>query len=166
MNFCDFKKYRFSYDKLNIHINVLLWVLGLLTGILLQNTCTQGANILFASVNAKTTFIASLVVTFPTVICSVILAYSMTLFCYPLVFVVGLCRGFCGTLVFSSFGGSAWLIRVFLLFSAAVSSTLMWWLLIRNKQANKRLILLTVLFSVALSLIDVYVVSPFLVNLF
>lgn len=169
MNFRNFKIFRISNYKLNIYVSIALWVLGLLTGILLLNTCGQGANILFASANTKASLIMSLVTGLPAVICSVIFAYSLAPLCYPLIFGVGFNRGLCGMLVFSAFGSSAWLIRVFLLFSAAVSCTFMWWLLFRNvinnRQANKRLILRTVLFSLAISFIDVFIISPFLINL-
>lgn len=169
MNFYNFKRFRMSNFKINIYVSIALWVLGLLTGIFLQKSCSRGADILFASASTGASLIPSLVVTLPAVICSVILAYSVAPLCYPLVFGVGFCRSFCGMLVFLSFGSSAWLIRGLLLFNAAVSSTFMWWLLFSSaagkRQPNKRLILCAVLFAMATSFVDVYIISPFLLNL-
>lgn len=148
---------------------VSLWIVGLLSGMLL---CAVGADrysdiFLTAIVSRPAPLSLVLVSAIPVVLIIFSLITPLYAISYLTVFLFAFLHGFSGFLPAVCNIGGAWLLRPMFLFSASLTSVLMWWLLLSSRnQARLRtdILLISILLCVVF-LVDLFVVSPFLGDL-
>lgn len=164
---------RFRICKRNkFMILFAFWVIGLVTGIIFAILFRLGsAPILNAAKETiRQPYFVLFVNILPIVLIAVAIHNHCRMFCLPLLFLEALCHGFCGMLPAFPFGDGAWLVRFFLLFSASCVSVVMWWLLLRHLSCNENSfsndVLLACVLVCAVSLVDIYFISPQFSNLF
>lgn len=155
----------------NLFLFSAVWIFGMITGICLVDAYDFNADIVGSSlITVRPLPIATLLITtLPVLIVGLSLLRGNPVACFVAVALVAVCRGFCGFVIFLSFGSAAWLIRVLLLFSGTCASVLMWWLMLRSTDSNhhriKKHIIICVLSAFFVSAVDILVISPFLCEL-
>lgn len=160
-----------AYKNTHIFVVILLWIVGLILGLFLALSVsgTPGALIKTASSAKPIPLFVFFVNSLPVVIISVVIYYRSFWISYPVVLLESVCHGFCGWLVFSEFGSGAWAVRILFLFSGSCVSVLMWWIFLRHKTYTRRSFVKDVWFvslaASVISLIDIFVISPFLNSL-
>ena len=106
----------------------------------------------------------------PVFLLFIIFRFSLSLLCYPLVFLLGVCSGYCEIALCYLFGDSAWLIRFFLLFSRYIALAIWWLLLFRCIRWSRTHLVRYTCFSVFMILVvtvfDVCVIAPFLSDIY
>ena len=157
-----FKHFRPRSGKRSTYL-VLLWVIGLVLGVLLCSlTPCDTAAILFGALYTKpSVFGLLLICVLPVVLAAISVCTSLFGFSYLVVFLSAVSRGFCGTAIYMAVGNAAWLLRPLLLFSTGCTSVLMWWLLLHadtGRRLSKR-----IGFSLGLSCF-VYIIELFLIS--
>ena len=160
---CLFKHFS-THTKLPIYILCLLWICGLLLGIMLASYSDHSLtdtlhNALLTAPQFSSLF---LVVAIPVSLTAVAVSTPLFALSYPLIFLIALSHGYSGISIYLIYGSCAWLIRPLILFSASCTSVLIWWLLICgcdscNHKADVRLT--TIIFSI-IFIINLFVVSP------
>ena len=147
----------------------LIWPVGLITGIFLSCVMPVDAGFMITAISIKPSWIALLLMNvFPLSLCAAALKYGWRALVYILIAVEAICRGFCGFLIFLTFGSGAWLIRCSFLFSSAFCSILFWWLIVRYNYTTVSLqkdICVSLVLIVLLTVVDRLLVSPFLIDL-
>ncbi len=171
MNTCSIFNRFGRPGNIRIYLLMLLWGVGLFTGVLLALSSADACAVMLKSALLNQPSLLCLVptVAFPVAIV-VLSVYSGRFFlCYPLILLEAFCRGFCGMLVYCVFGSGAWLLRFLFLFSAGCGSVLMWWLLFRHciyKWLDlAKDVRLAVVLALVFILVDILVISPFLIGL-
>ena len=167
---CLFKHFS-TYKKLPIYILCLLWICGLLLGIMLASYQDHSLTDTLHSSMLTTPRLSSLFLVVAIPVSLIVVAVSTPLFAlsYPLIFLIALCHGYSGILIYLIEGNCSWLIRPLILFSASCTSVLIWWLLFRNcnSRCSKRRsdIQLAAVISFVIFIINSFVISPFLDDL-
>ena len=160
-----------AYKNTHIFVVILLWIVGLVWGLFLalSVSSTSGSLIKIALSTKAIPLFVFFVNSLPIVIISVAIYYRSFWISYPVVLLESVCRGFCGWLIFGEFGNGAWAVRILFLFSGSCISVLMWWLFLRHKTCTRHSFVKDVWFisiaASAISLIDIFIISPFLSNL-
>lgn len=160
-----------KYKRNDLVILVILWVIGLVTGIIFSFLFRKESSaVLMAAVTTEhRPYFALLVRIFPLVVITLAIHKRIVSLCYPLFLLEALCHGFCGMLPAFVFGSSAWLVRSLFLFSSCCVAVAMWWLLLRHLPGKHPNFFKDVKFVFmvicGISLIDIYVISPQLPNL-
>ena len=153
----------------HMRVLVLLWLGGLLTGILLCSVCADNLAELSRSamIVSPSPFWLLFVCILPIAVTVVSVATPLYMLCYPLVFLFALFHGFSGILISAGVPGGTWLLRPMVLFSSCCTAILMWWLLLRGKNSNghKRDIRLVCIVFCLVFFIDLFILSPFLGDL-
>ena len=162
-------KHFYPRSDRQICIFAVLWVIGLLSGVLLcKHSSFDVSIIFFGAVNTDPLpLILFLICVLPATLSAFAFSCSLFPIACLIVFSVALFQGFSGTLIYMSVGSAAWLLRPMLLFSASCTSVLMWWLLLQSKSG--RLIYKNIRFAFVFScitfLIDLFLVSPLVSDL-
>jgi len=146
----------------------ILWFAGLSAGMRCAVLFPYNAAHIF-SMSVKESlppFSLCLTVAFPIAVVYVAFTCRAFALCYPLVFAEALCRGFSGVLIYLAPGSGAWRVRMLFLFSASITSVVMWWLLARHAGKSepispKDFYTSSVVSGVA-AIIDIICISPFL----
>jgi len=153
----------------HMRLLVLLWLSGLLTGILLccvcaDDLCESSRAAMDASVSP---FWLLFICILP--IAAAIASVTTPLFVigYPLVFVFAFFHGFSGIMISVGVTGGTWLLRPMILFSSCCTAVLMWWLLLRGKSGIclKKDIRLACIILCFVFLADLFIMSPFVGDL-
>ena len=147
------------------------WLLGLCFGISLAFFSTDRSAIMLHTAmeqNAPIVFVL-LVGVLPIAILAMAIKYSLFWVACPLNLLTGMCRGYCGMLIFIAFRHGTWLLRTLFLFSSGIGSVLVWFLLIRNYttagQTFKQDLRLVAVVYLIIFAIDQLLISPFLSDL-
>jgi len=171
-------KFRAFFDRLQFVVSPHLllystvWLLGLIVGLCCANAYAYN---LYLSegflVSGYISFIGLVAVTvLPIVLVGISLLKAMPFLTCLVISVEAVCRGYCGALVFLVLGGGAWVARIFILFSSACASVIMWWLIFRHRYVDRqrlmRDILIGILLAVIVSAVDIILITPFLSELF
>lgn len=146
-----------------------LWVLGILLGVAFAVIAGDLYLIVESAVRLRPGlgFLYAINV-FPIAVLAVLFAARANGLIYTTVFLYGLFRGFCGMCTVVAYGSGGWLVRFLLLFSAAVGSVLMWWLIFSYLSRNcvhTKLICSLALLVGLVTLFDYFVISPFLISI-
>ncbi len=147
------------------------WGMSLSTGIILAYAFSGNATLILSiALNQEFKSLTALFsLLFPTVACVVALRCSALWLCYLVVVLEGISRGFCSMLIYYGAGSASWLLRIFFLFSATISSVCMWMLLLQHMRDPKHFTWIdvyTALMSICIVLIiDIHVLSPFIADL-
>lgn len=158
-------------EKTNIYVMILLCGIGFFVGLFLAVPVlhTSGSLLKLALSAKPIPFFVFLVNGIPITIISIAVYCRLFWISYPFVLLDSLCRGFCGLLVFGEFGSGAWAVRILFLFSRSCVSVLMWWIFLRHRTCTRRSFVKDVWFvslaASVISLIDIFVISPFLNSL-
>ncbi len=147
------------------------WILGIILGICLANAYaykSDGAVRLLISQPASPIWML-LISVIPIILIALFLWRASTAACCFVVTVEAISRGFCGMLILLAFGSGAWLVRSLFLFTSVCVSVLMWWLVFHYRHADhhcfKKAILICILSALIVSAVDIFYVSPFLLDL-
>lgn len=162
INFC-----RFSRRNKRLHL-ALFWFAGFLSGILFSlnsNTVSIILNDFFLQKQTAAGLVMVLI--FPLLLS--VLLISKPLFLYALAFLKSCGIGYSYGAILSFAPASAWLISFFFLFSDILFQPFLYsfWLshLDGNRERLKKHIIITFLAAVAIACIDIFLISPFLMNI-
>lgn len=162
----------FSGNRVHIPVLVLLTWLGLSVGMafsVCNSHLTSGISTsAFCVIPTYGCLLAVNVI--PIAVLTCFLAFSLTAFCYPFVFLYSVSRGFVGMSFYLALGAGAWLIRLLLCFSGYITSVLMWWLLLRCLKENRRNLpkdaCLAFIIICLTTVADFKLIAPFLSGIF
>ena len=147
------------------------WCLCLIIGVLIALSMPQpNRAILDAAMSYKPSWIMILLAAgLPLLLYWIGVWYGWSIANYVLVILEGLCRGFCGFWIFLTYGSGAWLIRCGFLFSSALSTMLLWWLICKHNlvglRSLKKDICITTGLLTVFTIFDRILVLPFSVHL-
>lgn len=162
-----FNRFRQSRNA-RIYLLELLWILSLTAGIALSVVFSGAFKFCgFEGYLYRPTVFSLLVVScLPVLFAIFSLYYRFDFIGVILVILWGISRGFCGMMIYYAFGSGAWLFRPFLLFSAGLGSTIMWWLFFRHGTNTTscffKNVCLAVFLALSAAVVDILVISPFL----
>ena len=158
--------------NLNPLLLILVWLSGILLGIIIAyNNAHLFSGLdyiaLFTIPSVFCLLVANLI---PIILLYFFLKFSLCLLCYPLLFFNGVCIACCGIGLYYLFADSAWLIRIFLMFSNSIAAVFFWFLLFRNISGlrvylQNDLYLSLVSISV-ISVVDFYLIAPFISEIY
>lgn len=152
-----------------VYVLAILWVIGLLSGIILCSySYCDFTGIFFGAVNVDPAPLALfLVCMLPVLLSAVAVSFSLFSITCLVVFAVAVFQGFSSMVVYIAVGSAAWLLRPILLFSASCSSVLMWWLLLQHKKGRRlhKSIHVVLISSSLTFVVDMFLVSPFVSDL-
>lgn len=156
----------FSEKKREIAFLSVIWIFGILSGIVIV-VLDKGIYIIANSAMKLQPDIILLYIVnlLPILILLILFAARAYGLVYLISFLYGVLRGYCGMCTVLAFGGGGWLVRLLFLFSSGLISALYWWLIFSVKQFNRYLLKLcctAVLFVSFVTLLDYFVISPFL----
>lgn len=148
---------------------ILVWVIGLLVGVLLcALSPDDSAEVLsdVASVKPSTVSLF-LVCVLPVVFSAIAVRFHVSPIAYFLIFLNTVSHGFCGMAINIAFGSSAWIVRPLLLFSSGCSSVLVLWLLLQKNIGRhlRKHICFALGISCLIYILDLLLVSPFVGDL-
>ena len=158
-----FKHFR-SWSSRRIYLLALLWIAGLLTGILLCTLAPYDTVGIFYGVIGKKPSVLGLffVSVLPVLLFTLAIRSPLIYLSALLMFFSAISHGFCGTAIYIAVGSASWLLRPMLLFSAGSTSVLIWWLLLQNNAVKRSI--KNARFAICLSclvyFIDLFFLSP------
>lgn len=164
-----FRHYNFTHFS-RVAVLCFVWLIGLVAGTLVVAFWRPDAALLNSAVAKHTSWILPLLITGPSLLlCTVALWKSWFAVNCALVGVQSFCRGCCGYWFYLSYGSGAWLIRSGVLFSSAINSVLLWWLIFRyyfiNAKTVKKDLLLALFLMILFTSVDRLLVSPLLIQI-
>ena len=148
-----------------------LWIAGLLLGVYSISAANSGLDFsLYDLTSGHTSFISLFfVIAFPFAVCVFVLKSNRFYLIYPLLLILGFLRGFSGMFLFQLLGDGAWLVRLGYLYSASLSSVLIWWLLLKYLSSDNHLFVSNVYLAAALLFVfcffDSVAIVPFMEDL-
>lgn len=160
---------RFSHQK-RVHFCLpVVWILGVLLGVTVVVFAGDIYVIVDSAVKLRPNFgLLYTVNALPVAVLVALFAVrSYGLICATM-FLYGLFRGFCGMCTVLAFGSSGWLVRCLLLFSSGFVSALTWWLIFScfsRRGCSLKLICSLALFVSIVTVLDYFVISPFLIGI-
>lgn len=163
-----FKHFEFQ-KKGHIPTLAMLWVLGLVTGIVLCGVSASNAtNVFWDVLSTSPKPLGSLLVCLlPVSLVALLAVPSLAKLTYFLLPVLAVFHGFCGMCVYLAVGDGVWLLRPMLLFASSSVAVLVWQLIFRicaGRQLQKY-ICSTLLASCLIFIIDMFLISPFVGDL-
>lgn len=162
------------YDRVwlfRISLLAFLWVLGLVIGIHLSiNVCAADYLLLDTAISMTPSLTGAFVAAFISIVLCLIGIYTDCFFINCIAILTeAVCRGFCGFLIYLFFGSGAWLLRFVFMFSSAVRSVLVWWMLFGYcSYGRPRLFKTTgivVVVMIVFVVVDLFFISPLLIHL-
>ena len=158
------------FSRLHIPALIVASILGFVSSaLILMDTSHIFCVDMFPSVLIKPSMFHLTIVNLLPVIMTVFFLFIFPALCYPLLFLYSFFRGYCGLFTCFLFGDSAWLIRKFLLFSSGLTSLYIWLLIFWYQKGRvtgvRRICCLSILAVFLITVIDFFVISPFLSDL-
>ena len=149
----------------------LFWLVGLLLGICLAATNSERyAPVTFAALTQESSFARiAFINCFTLTLIAFLRFYHRYLMILPIIFLLSLSRGFTGMAIYVLLGSGAWVVRMLFLFSSICVSVILWWLLLSRRDSEQcsliRLLRRMLIAVLIISIVDYFVISPFLASI-